>query len=186
MSLTTGDGEKHRVTQERYPAQSYGAKFVILFTAAMTEASRRIRSMVTLRLLIALPEHLNFTDFRMLRTAEIAEQLETNKGNISRALAELLAIGIVEREGKGPRTAWRLSSDWGWNGTADQWHAFRAGRLRNKRPPSNPTGVTQKPDNANYGNSWWDGVSISMPSKPGSMPAGSRFFSQAQSISNPI
>lgn len=151
VSLTTDDGAKHVVTQERHPAQSYGARFVILFTAAMAHAARNIRSLVTLRLLMDLPEHLNFTDFRQIRTVEIAEKLGTHAGNISRSMNELLALGIVEREGRGPRTAWRMSSDWGWNGTADQWHAFRAGRLRNKKPPSNPNGVTQKPDNANVG-----------------------------------
>lgn len=145
VSLVTDDGEKHRVTQERHPAHSYGARFVILFTAAMAEASQRIKSMVTLRLLLVLPEYLSFTDFRQIRTIAIAERLETNKGNISRALAELLALGVVEREGKGPRTAWRLSSDWGWNGTADQWHAFRAGRLKNKTAPKGAMGVTQSP-----------------------------------------
>ena len=145
VSLTTEDGAKHRVTQERHPARSYGAKFVILFTAAMAEASQRIKSVVTLRLLLVLPEHLNFTDFRQVRNVALAEKLNTDAGSISRGFAELLAIGVVEREGKGPRTAWRLSSDWGWNGTADQWHAFRAGRLRNKTAPKGAMGVTQGP-----------------------------------------
>lgn len=153
VSLTTEDGAKHVVTQERHPARSYGARFVILFTAAMAEAGKHIKSVITFRLLHVLPEHLTFTDFRMLRTVDIAKQLDTHHGNISRAMAELLTIGVVEREGKGPRTAWRLSSDWGWNGTADQWHAFRGGRMKNKTPPSNRGGITQKPDNEDYGKS---------------------------------
>jgi hypothetical protein len=182
VSLTTDDGAKHVVTQERHPARSYGAKFVIVFTAAMAEASQRIKSVVTLRLLLVLPEHLNFTDFRQVRNVSLAERLKTDAGSISRGFAELLAIGVVEREGKGPRTAWRLSSDWGWNGTADQWHTFRAGRMKNKTPPSNHRGNTQRPDNVNYGKRD-QRDSISMPSKPASMPAGMRFCSQAQSMS---
>ena len=143
VGITTADGEQHAVTQERHPRRSYGAQFVIVFTRAMQEAARQISSSVTARLLMVLPAHLNFTDFRQVRNTELAADLGTHAGNISRSMRELLALGILEREGRGPRTAWRLSSDWGWSGTADQWHAHRAGRLRGKRPPAGkPLGTT--------------------------------------------
>lgn len=148
VAITTADGTRHQVTQERHPARSYGRGFVILFTDAMAAAAKNIKRGVTLRLLIVLPEHLNFTDFRQLRTVDVAATLETDSGTISRSLAELLNLGIVEREGKGPRTAWRLTSDWGWNGTADQYHAFRGGRMKGKKPPG-ATGL--KSQNAYYG-----------------------------------
>ena len=57
-------------------------------------------------------------------------------GNASRAMAELQQLGIVERERKGPRTSWRLSSDWGWQGTPDGYHALRGGRLKSKKAPA--------------------------------------------------
>lgn len=110
---------------------------MILFTDAMERAAEQIRSGVTLRVLLLLPRHLSFTDFRRLPVS-VAEQADTNSSGISRAMATLLELGIVEREGKGPYTTWRLSSDWGWNGTANQWHAFRAGRLEGKKPPAKP------------------------------------------------
>ena len=109
---------------------------MIVFTEAMARAAKQIRQGLTLRVLLKLPEHLNFTDFVHIRTADLAAELETSTGAISRALAQLLEIGVVEKEGKGPRTAWRLSSDWGWNGSVDQWHALRAGRLGKKKAPA--------------------------------------------------
>ncbi len=150
VAITAADGSSHKVVQERHPSRTYGGQFVILFTAAMKQAARHITSSITLRLLFELPDHLNFTDFRQIRTQGLADILSTHPGNISRSMASLVELGIVEREGKGPRTAWRFSSDWGWNGSADQYHAFRAGRLRGKRPPG---AHDQKSHNAYYGNS---------------------------------
>ena len=135
VALTDDTGSTHKVVQERHPSKTYGGRFVILFTEAMKNAARRIRSVVTLKLLLILPDHLNFTDFRMVRTQALADELDTGSGNISTGMRELLDLGILEREGKGPRSTWRLSSDWGWNGSADQYHAFRTGRLKGKKPP---------------------------------------------------
>ena len=110
---------------------------MILFTAAMQRAALEINGGVTLRVLLLLPNHLNFTDFRRIRTVDLAAKARTDSGTVSRALAELLKRGFIEREGTGTATAWRMSSDWGWNGTPDQWHAFRAGRMKGKKPPAN-------------------------------------------------
>ena len=134
--LVTGDGELVRVVQQRDPARTYGRAFVILFTEAMKAAAKEIKHGITWRVLHLLPEHLNFTDFRQVRTVDLAAELDSNSGSISRAMAELLALDILEREGSGPRTAWRFSSDWGWQGGADQYHAFRGGRLKGKKPPA--------------------------------------------------
>ena len=126
---------------------------MIVFTEAIARAAKEIKQGLTLRVLLKLPEHLNFTDFVHLNTAAVASELETNTGNISRAMAQLLALGVVEREGKGPRTAWRLSSDWGWNGSVDQWHALRAGRLgKKKAPATRASDQSSKSHNAYYVN----------------------------------
>ena len=121
---------------------------MLLFTDAMEEASTRVRSLITVKLLLLLPRHLEFVHFKQLRTVEIADKLSTHQGNVSRGMAELLELGIVEKEGRGPRTAWRLSSDWGWQGTADQYHAFRGGRRKGVKPPGAPGHQSQ---NAYYG-----------------------------------
>ena len=128
---------------------------MIVFTEAMARAAKQIRQGLTLRVLLKLPEHLNFTDFVHIRTAAVSQaELETSTGAISRALAQLLAKSAWwRREGKGPRTAWRLSSDWGWNGSVDQWHALRAGRLgKKKAPATRASDQSSKSHNAYYVN----------------------------------
>ena len=146
--LQLSDGTKHAVIQERHPSRSYGRQFVIVFTEAMARAAEQIKQGMTLRVLHLLPEYLDFVTFKQLRTVELGARLGTSSGPVSRAMAELHGLGIVEREGTGPRTAWRLSSDWGWNGTADQYHALRGGRLKGKKPPIRPS---LQSHNAYYG-----------------------------------
>lgn len=146
VSLTTADGGRHQVVQERWPATSYGEQFVIFFTAALKRAALALNGGITFRVLLLLPDYLNFTDFQRIRTAELAEEARTHPGNVSRALAALLKQGIVEREGRGTATAWRLSAHFGWQGNADQWHAHHAGRLKGKKPPAPRAANTDLPD----------------------------------------
>lgn len=144
VSIQTADGQSHLVTSERHPSRSYGAQFMIVFTETMATVASRTQSGTTLRVLLLLPEHLNFTDFRPLNQRSLAAQLQVGSGSISRAMTDLLEMGVVERQGRGPVTQWRLSTDWGWNGTADQFHAFRAGRLKNKVPPGGRLKVAEE------------------------------------------
>ena len=133
--LVTADGELWRVQQQRDPGKTYGRQFVIVFTDQLDELATKIGQGLTLKVMLKLPKRLSFTEFRFLNQAELAAELGTGQGAISRCLSQLLDLGVIEREGKGPRTKWRLSNDWGWQGTADQWHAMRAGRLKGKKPP---------------------------------------------------
>ena len=139
-TLTLADGSNHQVVQTRLAGRTYGrgGGFVIVFTEAMARAGERIKQGGTLRVLALLPEYLDFVNFRRLSTAQVGKRLDMHTGNVSRAMAQLLELGIVEREGSGPVTTWRLSSDWGWNGTVDQYHAFRGGRLKGKKAPVRP------------------------------------------------
>ena len=134
VGLTTADGGQHRVVQERHPSDTYGVRFMTLFLEAAARASMEVNSLTALRVLLHLPSHLSFTEFRRLPRA-LQEEVGTDQPGISRAMTSLHKLGIVEREGRGPVTTWRMSSDLGWGGTPSQWHAFRAGRLRGKKPP---------------------------------------------------
>jgi DNA-binding HxlR family transcriptional regulator len=139
-SVVTEHGEVIGVAQDRQPGKSYGKGFMIVFLDAMEQAAERINSACTLKLLMRLPRHIDFTNFRPIRQVKLAEEIGVTDGAISRSMRELLELGLVERKGSGPRQLWRLSTDWGWNGSADQYHAFRGGRMKGKEPPAKSRG----------------------------------------------
>ena len=150
--LVTSDGEVHAVVQERWAGKTYGKHFMIVFTDELSRVAKSIKQGLTIRVLYVLPDHLNYTDFRPLPVRIVAETLDSSPGSISKAMSQLLALGVVERDGKGPMTRWRLSSDYGWNGSADAYHAFRAGKLRGKKPPADPANSPEL-HKGYYGNS---------------------------------
>ena len=135
-SIVTAHGEVIGVAQDRQPGKTYGKGFMIVFLDAMEQAAERINSACTLKLLMRLPRHIDFTNFRPIRQVQLAQEIGVTDGAISRSMRELLELGLVERKGSGPRQTWRLSTDWGWNGTTDQYHAFRGGRMKGKEPPA--------------------------------------------------
>ena len=135
ISLRTADGTDHPVTETRHPTRSYGVQFHTVFTTATADLARKVKHASTIRLFIILPEHLSYTDWRRLNQEAIGRELDLDNSSISRALAELLSLGVIERKGRGPVTEWRLSSDYGWRGTVDQFHEHRRGKA-----PKRPTG----------------------------------------------
>ena len=139
-TVITEHGEVIAVAQDRQPGKTYGRGFMIVFLDAMEQAAERIESAITLKLLMRLPRYIDFTNFRPISQTKLAEEMSVGAGSISRGMNELLELGLVERKGSGPRQTWRLSTDWGWNGSADQYHAFRGGRMKGKEPPAKGRG----------------------------------------------
>ena len=151
--LVTEEGELVRVTQQRHPARTYGkGPFMIVWTSGMKERAKQIKHGMTWRVLTWLGEELNFTDFRRVRTVAIAAELDSNSGSISRAMTELEALNILERDGRGAQSLWRFTQDFGWQGDVDSFRAFGAGRLKGKKPPHVRSVSTLPPHNAYYGN----------------------------------
>lgn len=137
VSITTADGQRHTVSQTRHPSRSYGRMFHTVFDDALEAIAARVRNGSTLRLFLLLPRLLSFTDWRRLNQVAVAEKLGCNDSSISRAMAELLALGAVEKRGTGAHIEWRLSPDWGWRGDVDSYHAAQRqrGRLAPAAPP---------------------------------------------------
>ena len=133
VSIKTADGTSHPVTETRHPSRSYGVQFHTVFTEATAQLARHIKHGSTLRLLLILPEHLTYSEFRRLNQEAVAQELAMDNSTISRAMAELHSLGVVERKGKGPVTEWMLSSDYGWRGNVDQFHEHR--RKTKRAPP---------------------------------------------------
>ena len=93
-----------------------------MFDEARHQIIKELRSAATLRVFLALPDHLSWTEFRSLNQSELATALEIDNASVSRAMRDLLNRGIVERTGKGPVMKWKLSLKWGWRGNAAAYH----------------------------------------------------------------
>lgn len=124
IRLTYADGAGWRVDRDRAhpPAAHFGRRFVVVFEdmAPMVDA---LRSTTALKLVHRLPWMLMTSGFRRVDQRQLAEELKTSQPVVSRALSDLVRVGIVEREGKGPGTRYRLSPRVAWRGTAGSYHA---------------------------------------------------------------
>jgi DNA-binding Lrp family transcriptional regulator len=116
-------GQRFAVTTDPGPGATYGKRFLIMFDEARHQIIKELRNAATLRVFLALPDHLSWTEFRPLNQGQLASELEIDQASVSRAMKDLLNRGIVEREGKGPASHWRLSLKWGWRGNAAAYHA---------------------------------------------------------------
>ena len=115
-------GQRFHISEERGPSRSYGKRFHIVFDEAWRDLVS-IRNASTLRVFMALPDHLSWTEFRPLPREQLAKLLEIDGASVSRALTDLHNRGMIERRGKGPVTQWKLSLNWGWKGNAAAYHA---------------------------------------------------------------
>lgn len=88
------------------PNQASDLLFVTFFMPAIAALAKRVRSSPALRLLLFLVGEgtLDFERWRQLNQVQLAEDLGTGQGRVSEALKELLAVGVLERRGRGPRT----------------------------------------------------------------------------------
>lgn len=186
VSIRTADGTDHAVIQEREPRRAYGMSFHTVFTNQVAALAFKITSAPALRLLLILPEHLSYTDFRRLNQCQVAAQLNVSQSAISKAMTELHTAGVVERQGKGTATEWRLSLDYGWRGTVDGYHAEK-GKRPSRATKRGPLLVVAEGILWNFEHSQHHaGTSSTRPSHPGSMPGGRFARSHAQSMSTPI
>ena len=134
-TLQTADGKTVTLTTLPSADQTYGAQFVTVFPIALKTLCKPIRSIVTMHTLLALPEHLDWATFRRLDQNKLAAEVGTSQASISRSLAELVARGLLERQGKGPVVTWKLSIEWGWNSNVANYHRARATKAGKRAPP---------------------------------------------------
>lgn len=129
-------GERVAVDQQRTPQRSYGSRFVIMFTQEAARIAESIEHASTLRVLFLLPEYLDFDAFKRLDQNAVAKRLGISRPAVTRAMQELHKRQVIEREGTGPVTTWRLSLHFGWNGNVESYHAARSRRARPAQPPA--------------------------------------------------
>lgn len=147
----TGEVEAWRVQTTRQPGGSYGVQFSTTFIAEQAKLAQGISSGPTLRVMLLLPTLLDYVQWRRLDQVKLGTTLGINQGTVSKALKELLRIGYVEKNGTGPTTEWRLSSNYGWKGSVDSYHQFQRSRSAEKTEGERPDART--PHNNYYANS---------------------------------
>jgi len=121
------------------PKKGTDRMFTITFMDAAEHLAKEVRTLSALRLFHVLPRLLSHQEWRRLDQRAVAAELKTTQGVISTALAELLALGVVEKRGKANLIEWRLSPDYTWKGSTEEyWKATDEGR-RKLFPPGGPT-----------------------------------------------
>ena len=123
--------------------------FDVHFHDALKHLAKEIKTASAWKLFAILPVHLDYHEFRRLDQTKIASELGTTGASVSRGMAELLKLGVVEKQGKGPVIAWKLTPDYGWRGDVESYEAAASRRkLFPKRPGGGPRvvaeGISQK------------------------------------------
>ncbi len=119
--LIDDQGREWQMRRVRQSADSFGRRFSVIFQdAAMHLALKgeRMRPTTWRCLMLALAD-LEFERWRAVRPVEWAELLKVTRSAISKALAQLVAEGLLEG---GPRTGYRLTPVLGWRGTPAGYH----------------------------------------------------------------
>lgn len=131
-TLTSPEGKVFTMKEERLPQASYGKPFMTMFHEDLLPlATNASLPRATFPLLIWCWNNLSHENFQQFSQVEVAAYLKTSQPSISAALAELLNMGMVERQGKGVRQAWRLTPKTCWRGYAGQYRQ----RLREDAAP---------------------------------------------------
>jgi hypothetical protein len=111
-------------------------RFHTVFEGPLEEKLDGINTASAFKVFFKLPKLLTWTEFRQLNQVALAAELHIDDASVSRALRDLLNRGIIERQGRGPASTWKLSIDWGWRGNVETFHHYKAhgvlpGRAKN-------------------------------------------------------
>lgn len=134
VTLIGEDGKKRGIaTVHQLPVAKYTRGFMTKFS----DAAKYLVDSLThfeLRVLARLEERLDYGNWSPVIADEIAKDMKADKGNISTAISSLLAKGIIERAPRelkiGRIWQYRLSADYGWKGTATEWHQHQRERMK--------------------------------------------------------
>ena len=92
--------------------------------AVLAKHDLSIREM---RVLLYLMSKLDFENFIYVPQADVAKELQLDKGNVSKCVKKLIELGIIIKGPKVGRAAtFRLSPDFGWKGRVKKSRAIEA------------------------------------------------------------
>jgi len=95
--------------------------FTISFDQAGVHLAKQVRTLSAMKLFHVLPTHLSYHEFRDLDQCTVAAELGTTQASISRGMAELADLGVVEKRRHSRNIEWRLSPDYGWKGDVESY-----------------------------------------------------------------
>lgn len=136
----------HRLTGEIYELPDSDERqpkidrdHVLLFQAAILRVAAEDRlSRDAWRVLACLLSLLQWDNWLVVPQSLLMARLQMHQPNVSRALAELVALGILRRATAppAPRSTFRLNSDYAYKGQRNGWH---------KRQHEEAHGIAEEP-----------------------------------------
>lgn len=120
-------GEVHDFPPRGGGARNRWGQHVKLFQQAMGRLGREgTLGKEGWRVLAYLLERLDWDNWLVIPQAQIAEDLQMQRQNVSRAVRQLVTEGIVcQAEPPAPRTAYRLSVEFAYRGSYNGWQKRR-------------------------------------------------------------
>jgi DNA-binding transcriptional ArsR family regulator len=143
--LLTPDGAEFRITSRRKKGETFGTPFTYLFHRAMVALMNEELTGYDYRLFLWLVAagptdvRLGWDGWKTVNSADVLSALGGSQPTVSRSLARLCSLGMLEREsrGGGKRAArYRLHEQMVWRGTtAAYWQHVAKRRTTRIEPP---------------------------------------------------
>lgn len=113
-------GEEYQLRRVRRRADSFGRRFSVIFSdAALALATGPDLRPTSWRALMLAFVHLDFDQPHRITQRDWAEELDVTASAMSKALAELVQVGWLDKTKGGE---YSLSPTLGWRGTPAQYH----------------------------------------------------------------
>lgn len=119
------EGRRYRLTELRGRTLSYRDRFTLVFHDTMRDLTMKPLSAVAARTMWWGLDSLDHQRYKAVYQSSLSALFEVSQPTVSRALEELCARGIFEREKTGRTFQYRLNSDASWRGSAGAWHKWQ-------------------------------------------------------------
>ena len=86
----------------------------------------------SLRVFFFLVSQMEYENKLRMAQIEMAEKLNMSQSQVTRAIKKLREYGLVEKEGKGPLSPWKINSKYFWKGTHEELSSERIRLVHSK------------------------------------------------------
>ena len=111
---------------EQPARQTFGRQFMVVFPEILRGiACDPAAPSQTLGVLTCLWGRLSAEHWKLIRQAEIAQEMSTSRATVSTAMNYLVSKGLLQKRGATARVEWLLAPEAGWKGTPGAFHKAR-------------------------------------------------------------